>query len=137
MEAVSLTSELRRKLRYPQGLEGLLIDEVTLNAARSGFLAGDIIVNVGNERIVTLEDILSSSMKVREMAQVPITVLRKIDKTVDSRFAMTSVTLVLRAEPVLGFAQVETAPQIFAGATRPIPNAAPAPIATPWARAWI
>lgn len=125
MEAVSLTSELRRKLRYPQGLEGLLIDEVTLNAARSGFLAGDIIVNVGNDRIITLEDILRSSMKVRDLTQAPITVLRKADKAPDGRFAMTSVTLVLRAEPYLGFAQVETAPMIPAGATRPHPERGP------------
>lgn len=125
MEAVSLTSELRRKLRYPQGLEGLLIDEVTLNAARSGFLAGDIIVSVGNERVVTLEDILRSSMKVRDLNQVPVTVLRKADKAPDGRFAMTSVTLVLRADPYLGFAQVETAPMIPAGATRPHPERGP------------
>lgn len=122
MEAVNLTSELRRKLRYPQGLEGLLIDEVTLNAARSGFLAGDIIVSVGNDRVATLEEFLRSSMKFRDTTQAPITVLRKTDKNPDGRFAMTSVTLVLRAEPYLGFAQVETAPMIPAGATRPHPE---------------
>ncbi len=121
MDTMRLTSELRRKLRFPRGLKGIMIDEVTLNSAASGFLAGDVIVTVNNDRVTTLEEFQQSSRKVRTLSQVPMTVLRKGDQTQDGRFAITRMTLVLRAEPDLGFAQVEAAPMIAPGDIRPHP----------------
>ncbi len=121
MDTMRLTSELRRKLRFPRGLKGILIDEVTLNAAKSGFLAGDVIVQVNNDRVTTLEEFQQSSRKVRNLSQVPLTVLRKTDQTQNGRFAITRMTLLLRGEPDLGFAQVEAAPMIAPGDGRPHP----------------
>ncbi len=119
MDTMRLTSELRRKLKFPRGLKGILIDEVTLNAAESGFLAGDIIVQVNNDRVTTLEEFQQSSRWVRNLSQVPLTVLRKGDQTQNGRFTTTRMTLLLRAEPDLGFAQVEAAPMIAPGDGRP------------------
>ncbi len=121
MDARLLDSELRRKLKYPRGLLGILIDEVTLNAARAGFLAGDVIVQVVNRRVTTLEEFQQSSRAVRGLRQASITVLRKGDWKEDGRFAMRRITLALRGDPDLGFAQVEAAPMILPGDGRPHP----------------
>lgn len=121
MDTMRLTRELRRKLKFPRGLKGILIDEVTLNAVKSGFLAGDVIVQVNNDRVTTLEEFQQSSRKVRNLSQVPLTVFRKGDQTQNGRFAITRLTLLLRAEPDLGFAQVEAAPMIAPGDGRPHP----------------
>ena len=121
MDTMRLTSELRRKLKFPRGLQGIMIYEVTLNSANSGFLAGDVIVKVNNDRVTTLEEFQQSSPKVRNLNRVPMTVLRKGDKTQDGRFAITQMILFLRAEPDLGIAQVEAAPMIAPGDVRPHP----------------
>ena len=121
MDTMRLTSELRRKLKFPRGLQGIMIDEVTLNSANSVFLAGDVIVKVNNDRVTTLEEFQQSSRKVRNLNRVPMTVLRKGDKTQDGRFAITQMILFLRAEPDLGIAQVEAAPMIAPGDVRPHP----------------
>ncbi len=121
MDTMPLTSELRRKLRLPRGLKGILIDEVTLNAVKSGLLAGDVIVQVNNDPVTTLEEFQRSSRTVRNLNQVPLTVLRKTEQKQDGRFAITRMILLLRAEPDLGFAQVEAAPMIAPGDGRPHP----------------
>ncbi len=119
MDVRLLDSELRRKLKYPRGLQGILIDEVTLNAARSGLLAGDVIIHVMNDRVTTLEGFQKSSRTVRGLRQTTLTVLRKSDWGEDGRFAVKRTTLVLRGDPDLGFAQVEAAPMILPGDGRP------------------
>jgi mono/diheme cytochrome c family protein len=82
-------------------------------------LAGDVIVQVNNDRVTTLEEFQQSSRWVRNLSQVPLTVLRKGDQTQNGRFTITRMTLLLRAEPDLGFAQVEAAPMIAPGDGRP------------------
>ena len=42
MELIPITPELAREYKLPHGVAGLLVDEVTLEAAESGLLAGDV-----------------------------------------------------------------------------------------------
>jgi hypothetical protein len=121
LEAMPLTRELRRILRLPRGLKGALVDEVTLNAARSGMRGGDVIVMVGASRVTTLEELLRQSRVYRNMSEAPITILRKDKFLNDGRYSMKAMTFMLRASPDLGFAQVESAPMILPGAGRPHP----------------
>ena len=121
MDVGLLTGELRQKLRLPRGLKGILIDEVTLNVAKSGFLAGDVIIVVNSDRVTTLNEFQQSSRKFRNVNQVPMTVLRKTQQKQDGRFTISRVILILRAEPDLGMAQVESAPMIMPGEMRPHP----------------
>ncbi|MEE8392959.1 MAG: magnetosome magnetite formation protein MamP [Rhodospirillales bacterium] len=119
MDVRILDSELRRKLKYPQGLLGVLIDETTLNAAKAGFLAGDIIISVNQVRVINLEEFQRSSRMVRGLNKAPLAVLRKSGGKENGRYTMNRLTLVLRGDPDLGFAQVEAAPMILPGDGRP------------------
>ncbi len=125
MDVAKLTPELRQKLRYPKGLLGIIIDEVTLNSAGAGFLAGDIITHVAGIRVTTLEEYQQASRSVRSQRKATLTVLRKGDPSPDGRFAMKRVMLVLPGDPDLGFAQVEAAPMIVPGDGRPHPYRGP------------
>ncbi|OEJ67300.1 magnetosome magnetite formation protein MamP [Magnetovibrio blakemorei] len=121
MDVTILTAELRQKLRYPRGLLGLLVDEVTLNAARSGLMAGDIIVNVGNVPVTTLEEFQQATRMVRNMEKVELTSLRKGEMGDGQRYTMRRVSVALIGDPDVGFAQLESAPMIVAGDGRPHP----------------
>ena len=119
MDTRLLGNELRRKLQYPKDLQGLVVEEVTLNAASSGLLAGDIVVKLNGAPILSLEDFLRETRKVRNSNQATITVMRKGKSVNNGRYAVNRLTFVMRAEPDLGFAQVEGAPMILAGDPRP------------------
>ena len=119
MDTMRLTQELRQKLKLPRGLQGILVDEVTLNAARSGLLAGDVIIAVEDGPVTTLEEFQRQTKIVRNRSHALITVMRKSGKKEDRRYSMSRRTLVLRANGELGFAQMETAPMILPGAGRP------------------
>ncbi|KAF0114561.1 MAG: hypothetical protein FD149_1807 [Rhodospirillaceae bacterium] len=120
LDGRALTGELRRKLRFPDTMRGILIGEVTLNAAASGLLAGDVIVDVAESSVVTIEEFQRATRRVQNQPQSSLTILRK---GIDNAF--TRLTFVLRAEPELGFAQVEGAPMILPGAERPHPYRGP------------
>jgi len=119
MDTRLLGNELRRKLQYPVGLQGLVVEEVTLNAASSGLLAGDIVVKLNGAPVVSLVDFLRETRKVRNKNAATISVMRKGGRTRNGRYPVTRLTFVIRAEPDLGFAQVEGAPMILAGDPRP------------------
>ena len=111
MEAMELTSELKMKLQLPASLNGLMVDEVTLNAAASGLLGGDILVEVDGRRVSSLKELLKESRRVRNRNRVPLTVVRN----------GRPLTVKLKAREELGFAQVETAPMIIPGLMMPHP----------------
>ena len=119
MDTMRLTGELRMKLGYPRGLRGLLIDEVTLNAAAAGLLAGDVITEVGGTPVTTLEGFQQQTRRLRNRQRAAVTVMRKQERKNDGQFAMRPITLALRADQDLGFAQVEAAPMILPGDGRP------------------
>ncbi|MBF0158089.1 MAG: PDZ domain-containing protein [Magnetococcales bacterium] len=111
LEALPLSLELKKKLKLPLALEGLLIDEVTLNAAVSGLLAGDVLVAVNNQPVRTLEELQRESKRLQLVKTALLTVFRKGQWH----------SFTLAAPDNLGFAQVETAPMILPGESMPHP----------------
>ncbi len=111
MEVMSLSAELKQKLQLPPNLTGLMVDEVTLFAASSGLLGGDILVEINGRNVHTLKEMVMESKRVKNRSSVPLTVLRNGRR----------VKLTLRGKGDLGFAQMETAPMILAGALMPHP----------------
>lgn len=124
MDVLLLTTELARKLEYPKGLQGIFVDEVTLNAAYSGLLAGDIIIAVDDHPVTTLKAFQQVTMRLKTQEQAAITVLRKI-KQPQAGSSLRRMVFVLRANPELGFAQVESAPMIKPGEMMPHPYRGP------------
>lgn len=125
MDTMNLTAELRQKLLYPKGLRGVIVGEVTLNAALSGMLGGDVIIAVEGGRVRDLKALRDQSKGVSRRNHVAIKVLRKSDTKQDGRFVMNQMTFVLRSRGELGFAQVESAPMIVPGEMRPHPERGP------------
>ncbi len=127
MDTRLLTAELRRKLRFPVGLEGVLVGEVSLAAGRSGLLGGDVIVAVEGQPVSSLESFQEATRMVADRTQATIAVLRKVGPKdlAGNRAAMVRMTVALAAERPLGFAQAEGAPMIKAGDPRPHPDRGP------------
>ena len=127
MDTRLLTAELRRKLRFPEGLEGILVGEVSLAAGRSGLLGGDVIVAVEGQPVANLETFQEATRAVADRTQATIAVLRKTGPKDQNgvRAAMMRLTLTLAADRALGFAQAEGAPMIKAGDPRPHPDRGP------------
>ncbi|GAB0057875.1 Magnetosome protein MamP [Candidatus Magnetaquicoccaceae bacterium FCR-1] len=115
LEALPLSNELKKKLKLPMELEGLLIDEVTLNSAEAGLLAGDVLVAVNGKPVRSLEDLLTESRRVQMAKSVSMLIYRK--------GKMQQFMLV--AKNNLGYAQVETAPMILPGEVMPHPYRGP------------
>ena len=111
LEALPLSAELKKKLNLPAQLSGLLIDEVTMNSAVSGLLAGDVLVAVNKNPVRTLEELQMESKRVQMANSVLLTVYRR-----GQWFTFT-----MSAQDNLGFAQVETAPMILPGDLMPHP----------------
>ncbi|MBF0093075.1 MAG: PDZ domain-containing protein [Alphaproteobacteria bacterium] len=121
-----MTEELRRKLQFPQGVQGILVGEVTLNAAAAGILAGDIIIKVDEGTVATIEDFQRQTRLVKDRQQARLTFLRKGKQAeAGGGVTLSQLTVVLRGSPDLGFAQVEGAPMIVPGAERPHPYRGP------------
>ena len=129
METIPLTTELKKKLKLPQGLQGVLIDETTMAAATSGFRAGDVLLAINGNPVASLEGVLRESKRVKRLKAVKMTVRR--DANVAQRPAAARLgtarllELTLRVPDELGFAQVETAPMILSGDISPHPYRGP------------
>ncbi len=104
-DVMLLDAELRQKLRYPKGLKGVIVNEVTLNAALSGMLGGDVIIAIDGEPVTNLEDFKRLTYQMRRRNHAPITVLRKSDGKNSNRYIMNRMVFVLRARGELGFAR--------------------------------
>ncbi|ABK44755.1 conserved hypothetical protein [Magnetococcus marinus MC-1] len=115
MEALPLTIELKRKLKLPLDLEGLLIDETTLNAAVSGLLAGDVLIAINGRKVKSLKQMQDETRRSQMDRRASLAVYRK------GRL----LTLTLVDEANLGLAQVETAPMILPGDIMPHPYRGP------------
>ncbi|MBF0144759.1 MAG: PDZ domain-containing protein [Magnetococcales bacterium] len=117
MEALPLSTELKKKLNLPMKLEGVLIDEVSLQSARSGLLAGDVVIAIHQRPVVRLKDFYRESRNVQDLERVSITVYRQGQV---QNFQLEAVP-----GENLGFAQVETAPMILPGDIMPHPYRGP------------
>ncbi len=114
MEVIPISTELIKKLNLPPGVQGVLIDEVTLASAASGFMAGDIVLEVNKRPTRSIREFREHTIGVRDRKAVNITVDRNRELK----------NLVLRAD-ILGIAQVETAPMVPAGSIAPHPYRGP------------
>ncbi|CCQ72997.1 magnetosome magnetite formation protein MamP [Magnetospira sp. QH-2] len=119
LDARQMTTELARKLQMPLWLEGLMVGEVTMNAADSGMLGGDVIVALEDQPIVLLTDLHKQSRIHRHKKSVKISVFRKRKKMVGNEYAMRRLTFVMHGNPDVGLAQLEGAPMIMPGDPRP------------------
>ena len=120
MDVMKLTAELRQQLKYPSGMQGVIINEVTLNAALSGMLGGDIIVAVKELPVTDLETFVDATRQVKSLRHAAVTVMRKGEKKDDNgRYVMRRHVYIIRAQLELGFAQAEGAPMILPGDPRP------------------
>ena len=120
MDVMKLTTELTRQLRYPIGMRGAIVNEVTLNAAMSGMVGGDIIVAVKDMPVTELESFVAATRQVKDLRYAAVTVMRKSEKQDGrGRYEMRQMVFVIRSVLDLGFAQAEGAPMILPGDPRP------------------
>ena len=76
MELIPITPELAREYNLPERVAGLLVDEVTLEAAESGLLAGDVLQSINNYPVKTLKDFNQATRKVEAFKEATLGVLR-------------------------------------------------------------
>jgi len=118
MDTMELDDELKLKLGYPMGLQGIFVIEVTLNTALSGVLAGDILVAVESIEVKNLRTFQFATRKIQHKTHAAVSILRK-DKKSGKAVLMRKHVYVVRGRNSLGFAQVEAAPMIVPGEFRP------------------
>ena len=115
MELLPLSTELKQKFKMPMDLTGVMVDEVTLNTLLAGIRGGDVLLSVKERPVANLEQFQKETMRLRNENKTKVQVWRKgqIKK------------FKVKADNILGMAQVETAPMIMAGAMRPHPYRGP------------
>ena len=111
LEVIPLTSELATEYQIPKGQTGVLVDEVTLESAESGILAGDMVQSVDRFPTPDLEAFFRATQRVQEEGRAQVGISRRGSKMT---FVMTA-----RNTAELGFAQMEAAQPIPPGALRP------------------
>ncbi|MHC4662687.1 MAG: hypothetical protein ACYS8W_13480 [Planctomycetota bacterium] len=111
LEVISLTPELAKEYGVLEGETGVLVDEITLEAAESGILAGDMVQSVDECPTTDLKAFFLATQHVQEQKQAQVAVSRRGSK----------MTFVMKARNAkqLGFAQMEAAQPIQPGAIRP------------------
>ncbi len=113
LEVIKLTKELATEFQIPEDQTGVLVDEITLEAAESGILAGDMVQSVGGLSTPDLRTFFEATQRerVQEATQTDVGISRRGKKMT---FVMTA-----RNATMLGFAQMEAAQPIQPGALRP------------------
>lgn len=109
MELITLMGELAEEYGIPPGTKGLLVDEVSLEAAESGLLAGDVVQSINNYPTPSLTEFTEATRRVAHLKEAQIGVFRR------GRY----LTLTIRSKRTLGFSQNESAQPIRPGAISP------------------
>jgi serine protease Do len=111
LEVIPLTAELATEYQVPKGQTGVLVDEVTLEAAESGILAGDMVQSINGFPAPDLKTFFQATQRVQEKERAPVGISRRGNK----------MTFMMEAQNtnMLGFAQMEAAQPIQPGALRP------------------
>lgn len=113
LEVITLTSELASQYQIPQGESGVLVDEVTLEAAESGILAGDIVLSVAGFPTPDLKSFFRATQR------EPVLEGTSAQLEISRRGRKKTFTMTARNAPILGFAQMEAAQPIQPSALRP------------------
>ena len=111
MEVMDLTPALRRIYRVPADVAGVIVDEITLESAESGILAGDVITGIQGRRTRDLAEFAWATQAVGERERAEVAVYRL---GAERRFVLAA-----KNAPTLGFAQMEGAQPIRPGALSP------------------
>ena len=109
METIPLLPELAKEFNIPPDIKGVLVDEISLESAESGVLAGDMVVAVDGFATPDLEAFTEATRRVRNRTRAKILVSRRgqlLEYTISS------------TRP-LGFSQNESAQPIRPGAISP------------------
>ncbi|TET34454.1 MAG: PDZ domain-containing protein [Planctomycetota bacterium] len=111
LEVIPLAPELAKEYGVPEGETGVLVDEITLEAAESGILAGDMVQSVDECPTTDLKAFFLATQHVQDQKQALVAISRR----------GTRMTFVMKARNTkkLGFAQMEAAQPIQPGAIRP------------------
>ncbi|KWT94830.1 PDZ domain-containing protein [Candidatus Magnetominusculus xianensis] len=109
LETIPLTPAIAAANGVPASVSGVLIDEVTLVAANSGILAGDVITAINDVPVTDLSTFRAATMPVANAKRATVTVYRA--------GALNKFTV--EAVDVLGIAQMEAAPMILPSDTAP------------------
>ncbi len=111
LEVIALAPELAKEFGVPTGETGVLVDEITLEAAESGILAGDMVQTVGGFPTPDLKAFFLATQRVREERQARVGISRRGSK----------MTFVFEARNTkeMGFAQMEAAQPIRPGSISP------------------
>lgn len=109
MELIPLLPALAQKYGIPPNTKGLLVDEITLEAAESGLLAGDVVLAVDGVATPDLIAFTKATRRVRNRDKTNILVSRR----------GTLLKLTISSQRTLGFSQNEAAQPIMPGALRP------------------
>ncbi len=115
LEVIPLTEAIARANNIPADVFGVLIDEVTLLAAESGLLAGDVIAAVNGKGVSDLRTFRDATKYVADSNRASV----KVYRTGGYR------DFIISGAEALGFAQMEAAPMILAAARSPHPYYGP------------
>jgi len=113
LEVIELTTELATEYQIPRGQTGVLVDEVTLEAAESGILAGDMVQSIGGFPTPDLKAFFNATQRERVMEA------RKAKVVVSRRGSKQTFFMTARNTNILGLAQMEAAQPIQPSALRP------------------
>jgi hypothetical protein len=116
IEVIPNTPIVAQALGLPEGIQGVIIDDVTLPADLQGFIAGDVITHVGGIPTPDLLAFIDAADSVRGQGQITIDLIRE-------RQAGSLVLVALRDR--LGNANGETPSMIPPGARMPHPYRGP------------
>ncbi len=111
IEVIPLVPELATVYQIPKGESGVLVDEITLEGAESGILAGDMIYSIDGCPTTDLRAFFLATQHVQQAERAEVSVSR--------RGSRMTFTLDARNTKILGFAQMEAAQPIKPGALRP------------------
>lgn len=109
MELIPLTPELAKEYKVPLEIKGLLVDEISLESAESGILAGDLVVAVGGVATPDLRAFTEATRRVKNRNKAKVLVSRR-GQLLEFTFS---------SEMTLGFSQNEAAQPITPGALSP------------------
>ncbi len=112
MELIPLTPELAKEYQVPVDSKGLLVDEISLEAAESGILAGDVVLAVNGIATPDIAAFTEATRRVKNRYKATILVSRR-GQLLECIFSSTRT---------LGFSQNEAAQPITPNAISPHRN---------------
>lgn len=115
LEAGPLVPAVASANNIPSDVSGVFVDEVTLVAADSGLLAGDVITEVNGNQVFDLKSFKQATKQVALANHAQLTIFRR----------GSYKKIVVSSPDELGFAQIEGAPMILATDRAPHGNYGP------------